>query len=149
MRCEESDTVMVFVTINGNKERIDNYCGNQIPLQIMSNGPSLTAEFKSLDGKNHRAKGFRAIYKFVKDFGIQNGIQDQKRGDKKRIRKIDFPVVCAFVYNSNTHPNGTITSPNWPGLYPRDTECHYFFYGQKNEKVYITFPHFDVEGVPP
>ena len=58
-------------------------------------------------------------------------------------------AVCAFVYNSAKNPNGTFASPNWPGLYPRETECHYFFYGQSNERVHITFAYFDIEGVPP
>lgn len=79
-------------------------------------------------------------------------------------------TVCAFVYNSSAHSNGTFSSPNWPGLYPRDTEyvrdhdyviagdhfsflscsrCHYFFFGAKTERVHITFAYFDVEGVPP
>ncbi len=44
--------------------------------------------------------------------------------------------------------NGTFTSPNYPGLYPRNTECHYLFFGDKKEKVHITFPYFDVEGIP-
>lgn len=74
----------------------------------------------------------------VPDFGIKgDGVQDTKRG------------VCAFVYRSEERKNGTFTTPNWPGLYPRETECHYFFYGQSNERVHIHFSHFDVEGVPP
>lgn len=76
-------------------------------------------------------------------------------------------TVCAFMFNSTIHPNGSFSwvflhwplrndisssllfqsmvnlrSPNWPGLYPRDTECYYFFYGQSNEKIHITFAYF-------
>ncbi|ELT95407.1 hypothetical protein CAPTEDRAFT_27776, partial [Capitella teleta] len=57
--------------------------------------------------------------------------------------------VCGFAFHSKDAPNGTFTSPNFPGLYPRNTECHYLFYGQENERIYITFPYFDVEGIPP
>lgn len=57
--------------------------------------------------------------------------------------------VCAFVFNSTTASNGYFTSPNFPGLYPRDTECNYFFFGITSEKVHITFTHFDIEGVAP
>ena len=69
--CEETDAVMVLVTINGNKERIDNFCGNQIPAQLMSNGPSLRIEFKSVrhsassSGHNQNFRGFKATYKFL------------------------------------------------------------------------------------
>ncbi|UYV63645.1 hypothetical protein LAZ67_2005154, partial [Cordylochernes scorpioides] len=50
---------------------------------------------------------------------------------------------------STESSNGSFTSPNWPGLYPRETECNYFFYGQDNERVHITFKYFDIDGVPP
>ncbi|KAL2738281.1 suppressor of lurcher protein 1 isoform X1 [Vespula maculifrons] len=70
------------------------------------------------------------------DFGITTGRQEAK-----------YP--CAFVFNSNETRNGTFASPNYPGLYPRDTECHYFFNGQPNERVHLHFHFFDVEGVLP
>ena len=60
-----------------------------------------------------------------------------------------FSSVCGFMYKSDTTPNGTFMSPNFPGLYPRNTECHYRFYGKEKEKVYITFAYFDVEGISP
>jgi len=55
--------------------------------------------------------------------------------------------ACGFIFRSQLSPNGTFTSPNYPGLYPRNTECHYLFYGLDNERVHITFRHFDVEGI--
>lgn len=41
------------------------------------------------------------------------------------------------------------SSPNYPGIYPINTECNYFFYGSENETVVIRFTYFDVEGVFP
>ena len=137
--CEGMDTVSVYVTVNGNKEKIDHLCGTEIPAQVMSNSPTMKVEFKSMNlvTENH-SKGFRAVYRFTKDFGIRaTGIQDVNRG------------VCAYVFNSTSSRNGSFTSPNFPGLYPRDTECHYFFYGRSSERVEITFTHFDIEGVQP
>ncbi|KAK0095792.1 hypothetical protein PV326_007373 [Microctonus aethiopoides] len=49
----------------------------------------------------------------------------------------------------NETRNGTFASPNYPGFYPRDTECHYFFNGQPTERVHLHFHYFDVEGVLP
>ena len=57
--------------------------------------------------------------------------------------------ACGFVYRSETSPNGTFTSPNFPGYYPCNTECHYLFHGRPNERVSISFPYFDVEGISP
>lgn len=70
------------------------------------------------------------------DFGIYSGKQDQQK-------------VCGFNYHSKDQLNGTFTSPNFPGFYPRDTECHYFFYGETNERVLISFSDFKVEGILP
>ncbi|XP_076307733.1 suppressor of lurcher protein 1-like [Tachypleus tridentatus] len=130
-----TDVVMVFITINGQKERLNNFCGNNIPPQLMSNGPSMSVEFKSYQPLLAQ-KGFRAIYQFVTNFGISAGVQDPQQ-------------VCGFIFNSTERTNGSFTSPNYPGLYPRATECHYFFFGRGNERITLTFAYFDVEGVPP
>ncbi|KAF7496719.1 Suppressor of lurcher protein 1 [Sarcoptes scabiei] len=202
--CEISDSLTAYIVTNGQKEWIDDFCGNELPPKIMSNGHRLTLDFKSLDHNvqpykrfykkidypksingvqnskklemerkstrnNHletstdsngtdreerndntipkfdqfrrplnryRKKGFEASFRFVTNFGIETGKQDSKS-------------VCGFVFNSTTQKRGFFTSPNYPGLYPKDTECHYFFYGNSTEKIYIKFLHFDVEGVTP
>ncbi|XP_054724012.1 suppressor of lurcher protein 1-like isoform X2 [Uloborus diversus] len=133
--CEGVDAVMVFITINGRRERIQNFCGNKLPAQIMSNGPNMTVEFRS-HHSSPEVKGFRAIYRYVTDFGIS---------DTKR----DPGSDCTFTFRSMDRNNGTFTSPNYPGLYPRDTECHYYFQGKPNERITIAFDRFDVEGIPP
>lgn len=73
---------------------------------------------------------------FVLDFGVQSGQQAP-----------DLP--CAFVFNSTEATEGIFHSPNFPGFYPRDTECHYFFNGQTGQRVRLNFNYFDVEGVLP
>lgn len=70
------------------------------------------------------------------DFGIKSGVQLP-----------DYP--CAFVFNSNESRSGFFYSPNYPGFYPRDTECYYFFHGNLKERVHLHFNYFDVEGVLP
>jgi len=54
---------------------------------------------------------------------------------------------CKIYFYSKLNSYGYFSSPNYPGLYPRDIECHYYFIGDKNQKVQITFHTFDVEGV--
>ncbi len=57
---------MVFITINGQKERIDNFCGNKLPPQLMSNGVSMSVEFKSFHSPdNINVRGFEATYRFL------------------------------------------------------------------------------------
>ena len=56
---------------------------------------------------------------------------------------------CRLIYRSDVSANGSFTSPNFPGLYPRDTKCHYLFYGADGQRVFIGFQYFDVEGMAP
>lgn len=67
------------------------------------------------------------------DFGINSGQQ--------------VDDSCTFMYNSSIKRNGFFTSPNYPGLYPKDLSCHYYFFGETNEWILIRFEFFDVEGI--
>ncbi|XP_034828594.1 suppressor of lurcher protein 1-like [Maniola hyperantus] len=133
--CESMDSLDVFLYVDGRLEKMASYCGNDIPKPIMSNGPKLSMEFRGIYSSRY-SRGFKISYYFVEDYAIATGKQLP-----------EFP--CAFVYNSTERRKGVMTSPNHPGLYPRDTECNYFFYARKNERVHVHFTHFDVEGVVP
>ncbi|XP_047531622.1 suppressor of lurcher protein 1-like isoform X2 [Vanessa atalanta] len=133
--CESMDSLDVFLYVDGRLEKMASYCGNDVPKPLMSNGPKLSIEFRGIYSSRY-SRGFKISYSFVEDYAIATGKQ-----------LLEFP--CAFVYNSTERRRGVVTSPNHPGLYPRDTECNYFFYGRKNERVHLRFTHFDVEGVVP
>ncbi|XP_032670987.1 suppressor of lurcher protein 1 [Odontomachus brunneus] len=133
--CEGVDSLVAYVHIDGKKDKIDSFCGDTPPRPIMSNGPWLSLEFQGLTSSRH-SRGFKVTYSFMENFGITTGRQEEK-----------YP--CAFVFNSNETRNGTFASPNYPGLYPRNTECHYFFNGHLSERVHLHFHFFDVEGVLP
>ncbi|XP_050302359.1 suppressor of lurcher protein 1 [Anthonomus grandis grandis] len=133
--CENQDSLNAFVHIDGRMEKIDSFCGSTLPKPVMSNGPRLKLEFQSLYASRY-SRGFNATYIFTDNFGIKTGTQVP-----------DYP--CAFELNSNVSKVGYFHSPNFPGVYPRDTECHYFFHGNPKEKVHLHFNYFDVEGVLP
>ncbi|XP_015603832.1 suppressor of lurcher protein 1 isoform X2 [Cephus cinctus] len=133
--CDGVDSLVAFVHIDGKMEKIDSFCGTTLPTPLMSNGPRLLLEFRGVTSSRY-SKGFKATYSFTENFGITTGRQLP-----------EYP--CAFVFNSNETRNGTFASPNYPGFYPRDTECYYFFHGQPDERVHLHFNYFDVEGVLP
>ncbi|OWR42527.1 cubilin like protein [Danaus plexippus plexippus] len=133
--CESMDSFDVFLYVDGRLEKMASYCGNDVPKPIMSNGPKLSIEFRGIYSSRY-SRGFKIAYYFVEDYAIATGKQ-----------LLEYP--CAFVYNITDRRKGVMTSPNYPGLYPRDTECNYFFHARKNERVHLKFSHFDVEGVVP
>ncbi|KAK6628449.1 hypothetical protein RUM43_002263 [Polyplax serrata] len=133
--CDTIDSINAYVHIEGRLEKIDTFCGSAVPKSLMSNGPRLMLEFRGIYS-SRRVRGFKAYYTFTENFGLTKGQQ-----------LTEYP--CAFVFNSNDSRNGTFSSPNFPGFYPRDTECHFFFQGRQKEKVNIHFTYFDVEGVLP
>lgn len=62
--CENQDSLMAFVHLDGRMEKIDSFCGSSLPKPIMSNGPRLNLEFHSLQASRY-SKGFKAGYAFV------------------------------------------------------------------------------------
>ncbi|KAK4881895.1 hypothetical protein RN001_005214 [Aquatica leii] len=133
--CDNQDALIAFVQIDGRMEKIDTYCGSTLPKPVMSNGPRLKLEFHAVSGSRY-SRGFKAAFSFIQNFGIKIGVQLP-----------DYP--CAFVFNSNETRSGYFYSPNYPGFYPRDTECYYYFHGNQGEKIHLHFNYFDVEGVFP
>ncbi|XP_077284917.1 CUB domain-containing protein Sol1 [Arctopsyche grandis] len=133
--CESIDALQAYVHIDGRMEKIDSFCASTTPRPIMSNGPRMMLEFRGIYSSRY-IRGFKAFYSFTENFGVTDGKQ-----------LTEFP--CAFVFNSSETRNGTFSSPNYPGSYPRDTECHYFFHGLQKEKVHLHFTYFDIEGVLP
>ncbi|XP_046459495.1 uncharacterized protein LOC124205943 [Daphnia pulex] len=133
--CDGADRVTAFISVGGNKEKIDDFCGSGTPRELMSNSAVMSLHFHST-AVSRGSRGFKARYSFVSNFGITTGEQISSS-------------PCAFRFNSTTSTNGTFWSPNFPGFYPRDTECHYFFHAQVGERVKIVFSYFDIEGMVP
>lgn len=64
LSCENQDSLVAFVHLDGKMEKIDTFCGSNLPKPIMSNGPRLNLEFHSLQAARY-AKGFKAMYSFT------------------------------------------------------------------------------------
>ncbi|KAK1165222.1 CUB domain-containing protein 2 [Acipenser oxyrinchus oxyrinchus] len=51
-------------------------------------------------------------------------------------------VKCGGILSA---PNGNVSSPNFPGMYPFDTECSWLIVVSEGSSVLLTFQHFDLE----
>ncbi|XP_062617023.1 cubilin-like isoform X1 [Saccostrea cucullata] len=69
-----------------------------------------------------------------------------------------FPILtsnavykeCKHFFNSTTlNKSGTFNSTAWPGLYPLNTHCMYYFIGLRNERVELNITDFQLQGVYP
>ncbi|XP_048769842.1 cubilin-like isoform X2 [Ostrea edulis] len=57
---------------------------------------------------------------------------------------------CEHFFNSTTlNKSGIFNSTGWPGLYPLNTNCMYYFVGFQNERVELNITDFQLQGVYP
>lgn len=54
-----------------------------------------------------------------------------------------FSDACGGIYDV---PNGTITSPSFPDLYPLNKNCVWEIIASPQYKITLNFTHFDLEG---
>lgn len=133
LHCDEDvDTLTVFIELEGKMAHLGNYCGRKIPHDLMSSEKKMQMIFQSFKKSNR--KGFMARYTFITDYGMRNGQQKDNS--------------CDFTFKSSTNVVGSFSSPNFPGLYPRNIECNYHFYS-KYQTLHIHFQTLDVDGVFP
>lgn len=62
--CDGADRVTAFISIGGNKEKIDDFCGSGTPRELMSNSATMSLHFHSTP-VSKGARGFKARYAFV------------------------------------------------------------------------------------
>jgi hypothetical protein len=64
LRCENIDSLVANVQIDGRMEKIDSFCGSIVPKPLMSNGPKLMLEFRGIHSSRY-SRGFKATYSFT------------------------------------------------------------------------------------
>ncbi|XP_049278238.1 suppressor of lurcher protein 1 isoform X2 [Anopheles funestus] len=133
--CGDTDILMVYYIVNDREELVETLCGDTLPKPILSDGPRLLLELRS-SYNNTENKGFTGDFFFLTNFGIPAGYQPNQS-------------ECTFHYFRNVTSQGWIQSPNFPGAYPRNIICNYFFHGRPNDFVHVRFTYFDIEGIRP
>ena len=62
--CDAADRVTAFISVSGQKEKIDDFCGSTVPRELMSNSATMSLSFTSTTASKS-ARGFKARYAFV------------------------------------------------------------------------------------
>lgn len=131
------------------------FCGSKIPNSITSEGNILRIEFKS--DKTIQKTGFAAIYLTDVDECSENngGCQHECRNTLG-----SFQCFChnGFTLHENgkdckeggckfeiTSPVGTISSPNYPDLYPPQKDCIWHFTTTPGHRIRLLFSVFEIE----
>ncbi|XP_043213791.1 suppressor of lurcher protein 1-like [Amphibalanus amphitrite] len=137
--CRGADSVTVLGLSAGRLRLLRRLCGSGQPARVMSPDHRLLLLFATGGATGAGPTGptgFRATYRFVRDYGLTTGVQ--------------LPTSsCAFEFRSSMLREGTFRTPNAPGYYPGNTDCHFYFIGGANETVLVQFGYFDVEGIYP
>ncbi|KAK0425087.1 hypothetical protein QR680_009019 [Steinernema hermaphroditum] len=136
-RCEERDHLTAHVLVGTRMSRIDDFCADRTPPQLMSSKNLLTVDYvlKPTAPDDEKPFGFFLKYQFRTDLGLS-----------EMYAKRDESKSCQFIFNSTKRSSGNLWSPNHPGLYPRNINCNYIFHGAATQVVAIHFEYFDVEG---
>uniref|UniRef100_A0A915DRB9 CUB domain-containing protein n=2 Tax=Ditylenchus dipsaci TaxID=166011 RepID=A0A915DRB9_9BILA len=149
LRCEQEDHITAHVLVGSRMSKIYDFCGRELPPQLMSTKNLLTLDYVVRSFGRGRMPvqptaheydyetdyGFLLEYRFLLDYGEQPA------------EVIKSPnQTCGFMFNGTVKTSGKIWSPNYPGFYPRNLDCQYVFHGLETQIVLINFEYFDVEG---
>uniref|UniRef100_A0A914M3Q7 Uncharacterized protein n=1 Tax=Meloidogyne incognita TaxID=6306 RepID=A0A914M3Q7_MELIC len=122
-RCEESDHLLAHVLLNERMSKIFEFCGDELPAQLMSANNVLTLTYvlkSALIGRGinqfsdnneeseeskedgHHHYGWIAEYRFITDYGNQPSI-------------LNGNDSCSFLFDGTINKTGNVWSPNYPG----------------------------------
>ncbi|CAI4224318.1 unnamed protein product [Auanema sp. JU1783] len=139
-RCGDVDNLTADVRVGTRLSRIEEWCGETMPPQLMSSSHLMQLEYTTKSSRVIRESskidyGFALEYKFHSGWNMEH-----------MQAKIDKTKACRFVFNSSIVSSGKLWSVNYPGYYPRNMYCEYIFHGTEDEIVHIHFEYFDIEG---
>lgn len=131
------------------------YCGYKLPPDIRSSSNKLYVKFVS--DSTVQKLGFSALYmtEFDECSSIDHGCEQMcinNLGGYECACKVGYQL-----HSDNKHcedicggridePNGTITSPSFPDLYPGNKSCVWEIFAPLQQHITLNFTHFDLEG---
>ncbi|UMM15420.1 hypothetical protein L5515_002825 [Caenorhabditis briggsae] len=132
------DSITIFDGPTPSSPIIRKVCGLQQRMEIYSMTNSLLIHFNTTHPAKSDPRGFIMDYEFSSRFVNIDKLLNKQRG-VTHIRGTE----CDVRVESNRETTHTISSPNYPEVYPANTTCTYIIHGlqgeQNLEKVILTF----------
>ncbi|CAF0851656.1 unnamed protein product [Adineta steineri] len=130
----EEDTVIIFneKDQNVNWKQVQQTILDDADYQVIFEYQSATSEYN---------------YIAFDDISIINGTCTPTKSDKenRRRKRRQTDRGCSRVIDlTRSNSEATISSPNYPSLYPSNSECYYYIRGPKSYHVNIQFTDFNV-----
>lgn len=149
------DNVAVYDGNSTDAPLIGVFCGMNIPPEVHSTGNQLLVKFVS-DGSVQKG-GFSATY--LKEF--DECARSDHGCEHKCVNTLGaYECKCDIGYELHSDnkkcedacggmldtPNGTITSPSFPEMYPANKRCTWEILAEAHHRITLNFTHFDLEG---
>ncbi|XP_015783415.1 cubilin isoform X2 [Tetranychus urticae] len=106
------------------------YCGRSIPRDRVSLFQTLVLSFHT-DKPLLNENIFNGTYEFIDATPFIAGTPTPRE-------------ICSFTIFSDKKRDGQFLSPTYPGVYPKNLQCQYQFFGGKGQRVRVEFMDFDL-----
>ncbi|XP_030767675.1 tolloid-like protein 2 [Sitophilus oryzae] len=131
------------------------YCGHKVPGDIISTSNKMLVKFVSDSSVQKGGFSANIMKEYDECSKVDHGCAQQcvnTLGSYVCTCRLGFELhsdgkncegACGGMFEI---PNGTITSPSFPDLYPFNKNCVWEIVGQPNHRITLNFTHFDLEG---
>ncbi|GFV84207.1 tolloid-like protein 1 [Trichonephila clavipes] len=106
------------------------YCGRNRPRNRISMYQTLVIAFYT-DEELVTPDAFEGYYEFI-------------NASQYVVGTASPDSVCSFTVFSDNKSEGEFRSPTYPGVYPKNLNCHYRFMGKDGQRVRLEFMDFDL-----
>ncbi|PRD27455.1 UNVERIFIED_CONTAM: Tolloid-like protein 1 [Trichonephila clavipes] len=106
------------------------YCGRNRPRNRISMYQTLVIAFYT-DEELVTPDAFEGYYEFI-------------NASQYVVGTASPDSVCSFTVFSDNKSEGEFRSPTYPGVYPKNLNCHYRFMGKNGQRVRLEFMDFDL-----
>ncbi|UJR34094.1 hypothetical protein I4U23_021504 [Adineta vaga] len=159
-RSEKNHCLQFWYSINGKAiGKLIILKNNTINFTLTFDGQNRDTNWKSIEQLISADDDYKVILEYksnsteesyiaIDDISIINGTCPSNKIDNQQRRKrrqTSRSIGCSRVINlSQTNREASLTSPNYPNLYPSNVQCYYYIIAPSSSRVVLEFTDFNV-----